>query len=122
MNLFNKENLKKVVDTCTTANENEDLDIAELATDAIKENVGKITSVKVLSSGCKSCKQLFDNATKAVKALGMDVEVEYVDDIAKVAGYGVMSTPALVINEKVVSVGKVIKSADMEQIFHKFGF
>ena len=52
-----------------------------------------------------------------------DLEVEnYVTDMEKVVSYGVMSTPALVVNEKVVSIGKTLKAADVEKLLHKLGF
>ena len=69
----------------------------------------EITSVKVLGSGCKSCHQLYENTKEAVKQMGLNVEVEYVTDMEKVMQYGAMSMPVLVVNEKVVSVGKVLK-------------
>ncbi|HKM35172.1 MAG TPA: thioredoxin family protein [Lachnospiraceae bacterium] len=81
-----------------------------------------ICCVKVLGSGCKSCHELFENTKKAVEDMGLSVEVEYVTDIEKVVSYGVMSTPALVVNEKVVSMGKVLKADDVQKLFHKLGF
>jgi protein-disulfide isomerase len=54
--------------------------------------------------------------------MGLSIEVEYVTDIEKVVAYGVMSTPAIVVNEKVVSMGKVLKAADVEKLLHKLGF
>ena len=81
-----------------------------------------ICCMKVLGSGCKSCHELFENAQKAVSNMGISVEVEYVTDMEKVVSYGVMSTPALVVNEKVVSMGKTLKTADVEKLLHKLGF
>ena len=52
----------------------------------------------------------------------MPVEVEYITDMEKVMGYGVMSMPAIVVNEKVVSMGKVLKATDVEKLLHKLGF
>ena len=78
--------------------------------------------MKVLGSGCKSCHELYENAQKAVNNMGISVEVEYVTDMEKVVSYGVMSTPALVVNEKVVSMGKTLKAADVEKLLHKLGF
>ena len=75
------------------------------------EKVDGICCIKVLGSGCKSCHQLYDNILKAVE--GMGVEVEYITDLQKIMEYGAMSMPALVINEKVVSVGRVLKSAEI---------
>ena len=54
--------------------------------------------------------------------MGLPVEVEYITDMPKVMEYGVMSMPAIVVNEKVVSMGKVLKAADVEKLLHKLGF
>ena len=56
------------------------------------------------------------------KNLGLSLEVEYITDMQKVMEYGVMSMPALVVNEKVVSMGKVLKAADVANLLHKLGF
>lgn len=81
-----------------------------------------IQNIKVLGAGCKSCHEMYENTKKAVEAAGINVEVEYVTDMEKVMTYGIMSMPGLVVNEKVISVGKVLKSADIEKLFHKLGF
>ena len=86
------------------------------------ETGSAIASIKVLGAGCKSCHEQYENAAVAVKALGLPVEVEYITDMEKVMGYGVMSMPAIVVNEKVVSMGKVLKAADVEKLLHKLGF
>lgn len=65
-------------------------------------------SVKVLGGGCAKCHALKASVKAALEALGMDSEVELVTDYAKIASYGVMSTPALVINDKVVCCGRVL--------------
>ena len=75
-----------------------------------------ICCVKVLGAGCKSCHAQYENAKAAVKAMGLDLEVEYITDMEKVMTYGVMSMPAIVVNEKVVSMGKVLKAADVEKL------
>ena len=77
--------------------------------------MSEITSVKVLGLGCKNCHVMFKNTKEAVKSLGIGIEVEYVTDIQEITGYGVMSMPALVINEKVVSAGAVLKTAEIEK-------
>lgn len=82
---------------------------------------GKNT-IKVLGSGCKNCHDLFEASKVAVKNLGLDMAVEYVTDMEKIMEYGVMSMPALVVNEKVVSMGKVLKAADVEKLLRKLGF
>lgn len=84
------------------------------------ESVDGICCIKVLGAGCKSCHEQYENAKEAVKAMGLSVEVEYITDMQKVMEYGVMSMPAFVVNEKVVSMGKVLKPADVEKLLHKF--
>ena len=81
-----------------------------------------ICCLKVLGAGCKSCHEQYENAKTAVKAMGLSVEVEYITDMEKVMTYGVMSMPAIVVNEKVVSMGKVLKAADVEKLLHKLGY
>ena len=54
--------------------------------------------------------------------MGLAAEVEYITDMQKVMDYGVMSMPALVVNEKVVSMGRVLKANDVEKLLHKSGF
>ena len=78
-----------------------------------------ITNIKVLGAGCKSCHEQYENAKAAVQALGLNVEVEYITDMEKVMEYGVMSMPAIVVNDQVVSMGKVLKAADVEKLLHK---
>lgn len=60
---------------------------------------------KVLGSGCKNCANTADLIEQKAKALGVEVEVEKVTDMAAIMGYGVMSTPGVVIDEKVVHAG-----------------
>lgn len=79
-------------------------------------------SIKVLGAGCKSCHEQYENAMAAVKAMGLDLEVEYITDMEKVMSYGVMSMPAIVVNEQVVSMGKVLKAADVEKLLRKMGY
>lgn len=81
-----------------------------------------IKSIKVLGPGCKSCHELNEATKTAVKELGMELEVEYITDMEKIMSYGVMSMPALVINEKVVSMGKALKTADIIKLLKKLGY
>ena len=81
----------------------------------------KVTSIKVLGAGCKSCQQ-YENAKKAVEELGLEIEVEYITDMEKVMSYGVMSMPAVVVNETVASMGKVLKSAEVIKLLGKLGY
>lgn len=72
-------------------------------------------NIKVLGGGCSKCETLLANAREAVVNAGIEAEVEYITDFAVIAGYGIMSTPALIIDEKVVSMGKVLKTGDIEK-------
>ena len=63
--------------------------------------------IQVLGTGCPKCKKLAANAEEAAKGLGLAVEIEKVTDIDKIIDFGVMSTPSLAIDGKVVVVGKV---------------
>ena len=83
--------------------------------------VDGICCVKVLGAGCKSCHEQYEHVKAAVKAMGLNIEVEYITDMEKVMGYGVMSMPAIVVNEQVVSMGKVLKASDVEKLLRKLG-
>ena len=85
------------------------------------EPVNGICCIKVLGAGCKACHEQYEYAKSAVESLGLPVEVEYITDMEKVMAYGVMSMPAIVVNDKVVSYGKVLKAADVEKLLSKFG-
>ncbi len=63
-------------------------------------------TIKVLGTGCSSCKALYNIVIEAVKQLGIDATVEKEEDLMKIIGYNVMSLPALVVDEKVVSKGQ----------------
>ena len=75
--------------------------------------------IKILGSGCKNCVTLAENTKAALAELGTEAEIEKVTDFAEIAKYGVMSTPGLVIDEKVVSYGKVLKLQDIAKIIEK---
>ena len=76
-------------------------------------------SVKVLGSGCKKCNELEVNTVEALKQLGMDTAIDHVTDFTQIAAYGVMTTPALVVDGKVVSYGKVLKADEVVKLLQK---
>ena len=123
MALFNfgkkKEEEKKAPACCCGSAKAQ---VAKSAECCCGTSVNGICCVKVLGAGCRACHEQYENAKTAVKALGLDVEVEYITDMEKVMGYGVMSTPAIVVNENVVSMGKVLKAADVEKLLRKLGY
>lgn len=73
----------------------------------------------VLGSGCPNCKRLEENAKKAVLELGLKASVGKVTDYAKMASYGVMSTPALVIGKKAVLSGRVPSVNELKEILEE---
>ena len=70
-------------------------------------------TINVLGSGCANCKKLEESARAAIVTLGVEARVEKVSDIADIMSYTVISTPGLVINEKVVSSGRLPSTAEI---------
>ena len=119
---FGKKKEEKNASACACTCGCQTNETREIANDCCPEAKDGICCIKVLGAGCKSCHELYENAKEAVKAMGLPVEVEYITDMQKVMEYGVMSMPAVVVNEKVVSTGKVLKVADVEKLLRKSGF
>ena len=86
----------------------------------IKE--GALCCIKVLGAGCKSCHAQYENAKQAVKNMGLPIEVEYITDMSKVMEYGVMRMPAIVVNETVAAMGKVLNAAEVAALLRGLGF
>lgn len=84
-----------------------------------EQAIAEGASVKVLGSGCAKCNALEASTKAALEQLGMDTTIEHVTDFAKIAFYGVMSTPALVVDGKVVSYGKALKTEEVVAILTK---
>ncbi|MBT2679860.1 TM0996/MTH895 family glutaredoxin-like protein [Bacillus sp. ISL-35] len=71
-------------------------------------------NIKILGTGCKKCQELEKNTRTAVEELQLDAQVEKVEDIKEIMKYKVMSTPALVIDEKLVSTGKLLSVNELK--------
>ena len=71
------------------------------------EDVTMPKAVRILGTGCAKCTKLTDHAEAAAKALGLDCRIEKVTDLREIMAYGVMMTPALVVDGEVKVVGKV---------------
>ncbi len=112
MALFGKKILKEETPCCCGSCDEKSMTKAEAA-----KSEG--ASVKVLGSGCAKCNQLEAAARAALEQLGMDTSIDHVTDFAEIASYGVMSTPALVVDGKVVSYGKVLKAEEVTAILKK---
>lgn len=70
-------------------------------------------NIKVLGTGCPNCKNLEKAVINTLAEMNVEAEVEKVEDIVKIMGYGIMRTPGLVINDKVVVSGRVPTSAEI---------
>lgn len=77
--------------------------------------------IKVLGSGCAKCHALEEAVRAALTELGRDTTIDHVTDFAQIAAYGVMTTPALVVDGKVVSYGKVLKKEEAKAILSAAG-
>ena len=110
MALFGKKKKEKTTSCCCGGSS---------ATESMeKAETAKVegTSVKILGSGCAKCNQL---EAEALAQLGMEDTIEHVTDFTQIAAYGVMTTPALVVDGKVVSYGKVLKTEGVAEILQK---
>ncbi|MGM9537410.1 MAG: thioredoxin family protein [Candidatus Onthomonas sp.] len=83
------------------------------------ERLDGICCVKILGTGCKTCHEQYEAVKAAAEHLGLTVEVEYVTDLQKIMEYGVMSMPAIVVNEQVVSMGKMLKASEVEGLLRR---
>jgi len=71
--------------------------------------------IKVLGKGCKNCKKLEENVKEAIKEMSLDASVEKVENVKDIVAYGVMSTPALVVDETVKFMGRVPSVQDIKK-------
>lgn len=74
-----------------------------------------MVNIKVLGSGCANCKRLEAVTRKVVESLGIEAEIEKVTEYAEIMKYPIMATPGLVINEKLVSAGRLPSEAQIAQ-------
>lgn len=114
MSLFRKKNKKEETASCCCGGNCNAESMAQ-AEQAKKEGA----SVKILGSGCAKCNQLGVATKTALEQLNMDTVVDHVTDFTQIAAYGVMTTPALVVDGKVVSYGKVLKVEEVIKILQK---
>jgi small redox-active disulfide protein 2 len=77
--------------------------------------------VKILGPGCKNCRTLETRTHEALASLGLDAQVEKVTDIGAIAGYGVMSTPGLVVDETLLVSGRVPTTAEITTMLSAAG-
>ncbi|CDC71774.1 MULTISPECIES: thioredoxin family protein [environmental samples] len=83
---------------------------------AEQTGTGASVRIQVLGSGCAKCNALEEAVREALAELKIDAEIQHVTDFTQIAAYGVMTTPALAVEGKVVSCGKVLKKEEVEQL------
>lgn len=113
MALFGKKNKKEATSCCCCGS----CDAETMAKAEKAKSEG--ASVKILGSGCARCNQLEAATRDALQQLGMDAAIDHITDFSQIAAYGVMTTPALVVDGKVVSYGKVLKAEEVIKILQK---
>lgn len=72
--------------------------------------------IKVLGTGCKKCKTLEKNALKAVESLGQEISVIKIEDLEEIMALGVMSTPGLMVDDTIISTGRVPKPKEIVKL------
>ncbi len=72
--------------------------------------------IKILGSGCSNCQRLENNVQKAVEELEFQAIIEKVTDIGLIMNYGIMGFPALVVDEEVVSYGKILSVQEIKEM------
>ena len=75
--------------------------------------------IKILGTGCSNCKNLEKATVQAVAEMNLDASVEKVEDIVKIMSYGVMRTPAFVVDEKVIMYGRVPSVSEIKEMLLK---
>lgn len=75
--------------------------------------------IAILGSGCAKCKQLEENTKAAVAAIGMEAEVVKITDMNEIAEYGMVMTPAIVVDGKVKASGKVLDAEKIAELLQK---
>ena len=80
------------------------------------EKIKNIKTITVLGVGCDSCHKQLENVKTAVKELNLNIDVMYITDLQKIMTFGVMSMPAVVVNDKVIAMGKVLDVNNIKKL------
>lgn len=78
-----------------------------------------MTTIKILGTGCKKCVSLKENVEAAVNELGVEADIQKIEDINEIVKFGVMSTPALVVDGEVKIAGKVATPDEIKAVLSK---
>ncbi|MFY9174815.1 MAG: thioredoxin family protein [Peptococcia bacterium] len=111
MALFNFGKKKKEGSSCSCVG---NCDAASMAKAEKAKTEG--ASIKILGGGCAKCNQLEEATKAALEQLGINTTIDHVTDFTQIAAYGVMTTPALVVDGKVVSYGRVLKTEEVVKL------
>ena len=76
-------------------------------------------NIKIFGLGCMKCEALFDTVKEVVSKNKIDADIEYVTDMEKIMAFGIMSMPAMMIDNKLISSGRVLKAKDIEKLIMK---
>jgi len=79
----------------------------------------KNLTIKVYGSGCKGCQTLHQNVIDALAEMNISADLQYITDMQKIMEAGIMSMPALSVNDKIVSAGKVLSVTDVKKFLEK---
>lgn len=93
----------------------------KISTNTNSKGIAELIEIKILGSSCVKCQDLENAVVAAVEELKLNAEIKHITDFAQIAGYGVMSTPALVVNDRIVSYGKVLKKDEIKSLIVKAG-
>lgn len=111
--IFNKTNAQDLSSNLSTTPTNPQQGLIDL--DSIKAN-----DIVVLGSGCAKCNTLENHVKEALQLLGQDNKIIHITDFAQIAACGVMTTPALMINNTIISTGKVLTVAELQALLPQY--
>lgn len=111
--IFNKTDAQDLSSNLSTTPTNPQQGLIDL--DSIKAN-----DIVVLGSGCAKCNTLENHVKEALKLLGQDNKIIHITDFAQIAACGVMTTPALMINNTIISTGKVLTVAELQALIPQY--
>ena len=111
--IFNKTNAQDLSSNLSTIPTNSQQGLIDL--DSIEAN-----DIVVLGSGCTKCNTLENHVKEALKLLGQDNKIIHITDFAQIAACGVMTTPALMINNNIISTGKVLTVAELQALLPQY--
>jgi len=77
-------------------------------------------NIKVLGEGCEKCRQLYENTKEAVKELGIDAEIEKIEDLIEIVKLGVLSAPSLMVDGEILVSGQTTSVKRIKKLLQKY--